>query len=262
MTIARALKKYTEIENDLLLAHVLEKDRVFLLTNPDLVLTNNQIARYTKLCEKRQLGHPIAYLMGFKWFMNNKFIVNEHTLIPRPETEGLVNMVYEDNKDKDHLSILDIGTGSGCIAISLKKLFGKSAEISASDISTEVLEVAKSNAQNLGQKINFINSNLFSEITESYDIIVANLPYVYPDVYKKNSENIKYEPKTAILLPTPDFLSNFITQAMNHSKKIYLEIDPENVLEIEAASKKNSLNLGFHKDSNHLIRYAVLTSLF
>ena len=198
MNVRSWLKKTKEVisslDAELILAHVLGKDRVFLVSHDEDELTTAQIAEADKLVQKRAAGHPLAYLTGHKEFYGRDFLVNENVLIPRPETEGIIDMVKELNPRE----ILDIGTGSGCIAITLKAELPET-KVHACDISEAALEVAAQNAARLDIDLDeLVISDLTANINlENIDMIVANLPYVNPD-WDFLSPEIKKEPETAL----------------------------------------------------------------
>src|SRR3989344_9539144 len=153
MTVGGALKKYHNIEIDLLLAFVLKKSREFLYLWPNHRLTQKQTNRLTRMVQRRIKGEPMAYILGYKDFMGHRFAVNKDVLIPRPETEEIVERILNKElgiRNKKSIRILDVGTGSGCIAISLaKELSIKNYEVSitASDISEKALVVARQSAK-------------------------------------------------------------------------------------------------------------------
>jgi len=148
---------------------------------------------YNKLLK----GYPIQYLIGYVNFYGNQINVNENVLIPRYETEYLVEKTinYIDKYFDRRVSILDIGTGSGCIAITLKKEID--SDVTATDISVEALKVAKNNAVINNVNIEFIKSDIFNNINNKYDVIISNPPYI--DVSEKIMDSVKkYEPHTAL----------------------------------------------------------------
>ncbi len=154
-----------------------------------------KLKHYTK---QRLNGKPIAYITNSKEFYGREFYVNKNTLIPRPETEQIVNKAL--SIEKNPKSILDIGTGSGCLAVTLKKEFPK-ASLTAIDISSKALIVARKNAKHHNAKINFLKSDYLSKVAPktSFDLIVTNPPYI-----EKNNTNLvspetkKYEPHQAL----------------------------------------------------------------
>ncbi|MDP2684373.1 MAG: peptide chain release factor N(5)-glutamine methyltransferase [bacterium] len=196
----------SQLDAEVLLSFVTKKPKTFLLTNLEKKLTPSQLNKFNRLIEKRKKGIPVAYLINKREFYGLDFYVNESVLIPRPETETLIeetikkarflNQSMEKNKS-DTLVIADIGTGSGCIAIALAKYLPY-ARIIATDISEAVLKIAKKNARHhkVLKRISFKKGNLLKPISKKneIDIIVANLPYLN----KKELVNVAREPKTAL----------------------------------------------------------------
>jgi release factor glutamine methyltransferase len=188
-----------------------------------------------KAAIKRLLkGEPIQYIIGHTEFLGFRFKVNEHVLIPRQETEELVQWIHQDNK-LNNKAILDLCTGSGCIAISLERL-SLQAHVSAVDISPEALHVAKENAEHLGASIKFIQTDILSDEADaklgSYDIIVSNPPYVLEQEKEFMHINVlNHEPSLALFVPDhePLLFYRIISKlAMEHLKplgKLYFEIN-------------------------------------
>lgn len=262
MTIAQALKQYPDIEADLLLGHVLKQSKEFLYMHDDEKLSPTQEKRFLNLTAKRKKGVPIAYLIGYKYFYGLKFKVNRNVLIPRPETEWLVNKALKIAKRKltdepnNKLRIIDVGTGSGCIATSLaKNIDQENVEIFATDISEKALLVAKQNAKQHQVSINFSQHDLLRGVRGTFDIIIANLPYVPVSDYKKFYENLKYEPKSAITDGTNNFelVINLLKQAMKSARPdaiLLLEIDPAT-----APFIKKEFKASLYKDIHDLQRF-------
>jgi len=143
-------------------------------------LENWQITKYQKVLEERlSTRKPIQQIVGQAYFWNKKFFVNEHTLIPRPETELLVQETLVLAKEFENPKILDIGSGSGCIPITLV-MENKNIIAESVDISVEALEIARKNAlfHNVHDRVNFYSSDVFENVTGQYDIIVSNPPYI------------------------------------------------------------------------------------
>ncbi len=189
-------------DQDIVLSHLLGRPREFIYAHPEVILTATQQRTFKDLCRRREAGEPIAYLTGHKEFYGLDFIVNQHVLIPRPDTELLVEQVinyFEKHKIKNHFLIADIGTGSGCIAVTLKKLLPK-VTVLATDISKPALTVAKQNSRKHHTTIRFFSGNLLSALPSSYtkkiDCIVSNLPYLTKTEAKKFS--LKFEPQVAL----------------------------------------------------------------
>lgn len=188
------------LEADLLLACALRKDRVFLYANYDIPLNQEERDKYKSLIMRRLNHEPLAYITGQREFMSLPFTVNPHVLIPRPETELLVETAMELARGNSYTRIIDVGTGSGCIAVSLA-FYLPQAWVEAVDVSAAALEVARENAVRNGVKVEFKQGNLLEPVMEreKYDLIVANLPYVAEGIYEKLDLSIKnYEPRLAL----------------------------------------------------------------
>jgi len=282
MTIKQVLLKYHQIEIDLLLSNILGKTREFLYMNPETKLTIKQLNNLTKLIKRRLKGEPIAYILGYKDFYGLRFKVNRNVLIPRPETEVLVEKVLQlllpersrrlrvadltlRQAQGSKLRILDVGTGSGCIAISLSKnlkVKGKKIEIVASDISKKALSIAEYNAKKHKVKIDFIKSDLLSNVKFNPDIVVANLPYVPRRIYNLKFKNLKFEPKVALVdaKKDSDIYQRFLKQVValpSLPKTVFLEIDPSQKLFLLQIVKKYlpKADIKFSKDFNSLWRF-------
>lgn len=214
MTIRDIIIKYSNELNDisdtprldveLLLKKALGNvDRLYIHLNLTRELTKNEEEVFLNLIEDRLKGRPIAYILENREFMGMKFYVKEGVLIPRPDTEGLVEEVIELCKNKGKVKILDIGTGSGAITVSLAKYIIES-EIMSFDISDIALEVGYKNAvlNGVDNKINFLKSDLFSVVKNKeikFDIIVSNPPYIRKSDIKGLHTQVKnYEPYNAL----------------------------------------------------------------
>lgn len=178
-----------------LFEYVFQMNRTHYFLNQEKEANNEQYETYQELLAKRSMRVPLQHITGRQEFMGLEFCVNEHVLIPRQDTECLVERVMQYANGKD---VLDVCTGSGCIIISLDKLCRlKSA--TAVDISKEALNVARKNAKELDAHIFFVESDLFSQIHEKYDIIVSNPPYIPTSVIEGLMEEVKeYEPMLAL----------------------------------------------------------------
>ena len=187
------------IDSEILLSNILAKSREEVLTNLDQNICEKNISLFKQLLFRRSKYEPIAYILKEKEFWSMKFDVNKDTLIPRPETELLVDILSRLFKAKK-LTILDIGTGSGCIIISLLKSLNTSFGIGI-DISKEAIQVAKRNAlkHNLSNKLKFFNKSLDNVFYQKFDLIVSNPPYIERKDIRNLSEDIKkYEPRMAL----------------------------------------------------------------
>ncbi len=180
--------------------------RIDLAMNPDTVLSTEEIGRWNDVLQQLEKYKPIQYIFGKAHFYGLEFEVDENTLIPRPETEELVEWIVKENASKGRIKILDIGTGSGCIAISLAKNL-PDAEVSAIDISEKALTVAKTNARNNGLVVNFIERDILAidTLPDIYDIIVSNPPYVRElEKAEINPNVLEYEPHLALFVKDTD----------------------------------------------------------
>ena len=188
------------IKSRLIMQFVLNKPREYLVVYDKEKLTLRQEVNYFKAIKKLCNGIPIQHITNRQEFMKMTFFVDENVLIPRPDTEILVEEVIKIAKKINAKKILDLCTGSGAIAISLAKYIDKS-NITAVDISDKALNVAKSNAKNneVEDRITFVESDLFKNLKkEKYDIIVSNPPYIKKEVLKKLDKEVQKEPKLAL----------------------------------------------------------------
>lgn len=166
------------LDAEILLTHVLKKPRAFCRTWPDKVLSLGASQRYQDVISLRLKPSPIAYIVGYKEFWSRDFKVNTATLIPRPDTELLIEKALNFlNRDAAHKSILDLGTGSACIAITLD-LEHPNSSVVAADIAKDALTIAQINAQLHASNLIFKESSWFSHIDQLFDLIVANPPYI------------------------------------------------------------------------------------
>lgn len=163
-----------------LLRVVLNYNQAKLIISQDYILTNEQLQLFYSYLTKLTNGIPLAYITGVKEFYSLEFIVTKDTLIPRPETEHIVDYILEYNIHKASYTVLDLGTGSGCIAISLK-YNQPNLILTAVDVSLDALNIAKQNALKHNTPMEFIHSNWFNNIHNKFNIIVSNPPYIAID---------------------------------------------------------------------------------
>jgi len=220
------------LDAELILAHVLGKSREWLLAHNNEELTSQVLKQAQDDINRRIKREPLAYITGHKEFYGRSFMVTPDVLIPRPETEQLIKIVDRIHKKisrkVDLFETLDVGTGSGAIAITLA-LELPNAQVTASDISTSALKIARMNADDLGAKIKFIQADLLSNIQGKFNLITANLPYV--DRTWPSSPEIKFEPEQALFASDggQELIKKLIRQAPRHLKPngyLLLELDP------------------------------------
>jgi len=226
-------------------------------------LTNDNIISFENIISDLKKNIPIQYILGEAHFYDLKFKVNSSTLIPRGETEELVQYILL----HDFISVLEIGTGSGCIAVSIAK--NSNSKITAIDNSLEALEIAKSNAILNSVKINFVLSDIFNfSDTKKYDLIVSNPPYVLESEKKIMDKNVlDYEPHNALFVSNNDPLvyykeiAKIATNNLNKNGLLFFEIN-ENYSKqiIELLSNLNFVDIELKKDING--RDRIIKSVF
>ncbi len=246
MTVQKTLNKATaqletsnvkepRLDAEVLLASVLKKDRAFLYTHPEQEVSLEEEQLYKQLIKKRKTHFPLAYLTGQASFYGNIFFVTEATLIPRPETEILVEAIIKKAQQANTKTLLEIGTGSGCIAISLA-LHLPETTIQACDISEQALAVAKQNARNLKAPVEFFLSDLLQEVHESPEIIVANLPYLAQEDIDNSptKDELLAEPRLALYaekdgLALIQELIKQCVEKLSSKGLLYLELLPRQI---------------------------------
>tara|TARA_E500000178_G_scaffold18392_1_gene17401 strand:+ start:58 stop:897 length:840 start_codon:yes stop_codon:yes gene_type:complete len=187
------------LDSEILLSKTLKKTRESILINLDQKINKKKISVFKKYLQRRSNNEPIAYILEEKEFWSKKFYVNKGTLIPRPETELLVDKILKIFNEKK-ISILDIGTGSGCIIVSLLSSLKKCSGIGI-DISKNAIFIAQKNAlkYKLSKRVKFLNKSLENVFSKKFDLIVSNPPYIDRKDIKNLSDDIKkYEPILAL----------------------------------------------------------------
>jgi release factor glutamine methyltransferase len=228
----------------------------------DDILTTQQLDDYNKIFKQLSDGVPLQYSIGQCWFMNHVFMVNSAVLIPRPETEELLQWIVNDYKSiQQTLSIFEIGTGSGCIAVSLAHLLSI-ASVTACDISSDALMVANYNAKNIGVDVKFECIDFLKwqeyEWNVEYNIIVSNPPYIPMSVKEKLHSNvIDHEPHLALFVPDNDplvFYRTIATFALKHlvpDGTIYCELDTDNAIATQYLFKQHGYKSVTLKEDIH-----------
>ncbi|SEF91955.1 peptide chain release factor N(5)-glutamine methyltransferase [Nitrosomonas ureae] len=197
--LAAAYSEINGIDAILLLRHVLSVNHAFLLTHPDQALTVQQFEKFSSLVQQRIEGLPVAYLIGERAFFDLTFKVTDAVLIPRPETELLVEWALELIPSQKSCKVLDLGTGSGVIGITIAK-HRPQAQVIAVDLSPAAIDVCQSNVEILEvANLNTIRGNWFDELSgEKYDLIVSNPPYVAEGDPHLQQGDLRFEPEMAL----------------------------------------------------------------
>ncbi|MGB9756034.1 MAG: HemK/PrmC family methyltransferase [Desulfurella sp.] len=213
------------LESIIIARYVLKKDDMFILSNPNLNINLFDYKKMIKIAKKRIDGYPLSYITHKKEFMGLEFYVNKNVLIPRPETENLVEHAIEYINKYRFKNILDLCTGSGSIAISIQRF--TNANVIASDISYSALRVAFINKTFLKSNIFLINCNLLNCFKSGFDVIVSNPPYILPSEFETLSKEVKHEPKIALLCDEKyELIEKIIKKSKNLTKYLMLEISP------------------------------------
>jgi release factor glutamine methyltransferase len=260
------------LDAEVLLVTFLKIDRLQLLVHPERELTADECTGYSQWIQRRRRGEPVAYITGKKEFWSLLFEVNRDVLIPRPETECLIEEVLKwYSRDSGDLRIIDIGTGSGAIGVALAGEL-PSALVTATDISRRALEVARRNAGRHGVagRMEFIEGDLFASAVGEFDVIVSNPPYIPDNVFPLLPEGIRaFEPRQA-LLAGPDgaaYHRNIIREGTDRLKpggRIFLEIGEGQKGVVETLFRENRLydSICFRSDYGGMDRVAMARKKF
>ncbi len=186
-------------ENRMLLSHVLKRDHAWLVAHDDYEFTVGELEQINTLIARRVAGEPIAYLLGERDFYGRTFRCSPAALIPRPETELLIDQALASISPDASPHVLDIGTGTGCIAITIA-LERPNAMVTALDISPDALALAQNNAQRLNANVTFIQSNWFAALPPDarFDLILSNPPYIVPGDAHLTQGDLRFEPAIAL----------------------------------------------------------------
>ncbi len=188
------------LDVELLMSNVVNKNREYFLFNPDLKISEKELDKFQNLVSQRSKGKPIAYLTNKKFFWKYKFFVNKNVLIPRPDTEIIIEQVLKIFKNRNKINFLDVGFGSGCILLSILKE-RKDFRAIGVDISNDALKVCKINAHKLGvqNRVKLINSDVDKLSRGKYDLIISNPPYIKNlNLKYLDRDVIMFEPKSAL----------------------------------------------------------------
>lgn len=246
--------------------------RLDRFTHKEKEFSNSTIQQLNAVLQRLLAHEPVQYILGEAWFYKMKFFVNEHVLIPRPETEELVEWVVEEIRNKkleirnkgvsqlitNYSTILDIGTGSGCIAVALKKEL-QNAEVFAVDVSEDALQVAKKNALDQNAVINFIQFDFLNEdvwlTLPTFDVIVSNPPYIPEDEKNKLAKNVtEYEPHLALFVANDDpfifykKIASFAAMHLKQNGKFFVEVHEDYSEEVQQIFAKKNFTTEIKKD--------------
>ena len=236
----QTIQEESEIESFffILTEYLLNLKRIDISLNPDFEVSETDLEKWKTIISELKTEKPIQYITGEAWFYGYRFEVNENTLIPRPETEELIEWIVEESKNlkiqqPNNLNILDIGTGSGCIPISLKKEL-PNAEVFTIDVSEKALEMARKNAVDNEVEVNFMLKNILEtdSLVEKYDVIVSNPPYVRNLEKQEIKKNVlAYEPHLALFVEDSDALlfyrkiAQLALTSLTPNGKLFFEIN-------------------------------------
>lgn len=196
----KASSDTAKLDVELLLAHAINKDRTYLYTWNDKVVGESEVAVFNDLLVRRLTGEPIAYILGRQEFWNLDLHTDEHTLIPRADTETLIEWALELAEDlPTEARIIDLGTGTGAIALALAKE-NKRWQVEAVDVMPKAVALAQKNAvTNNLQRVKFYQSSWFDNVNGCFDLIVSNPPYIDPEDEHLSQGDVRFEPKSALV---------------------------------------------------------------
>ena len=243
--LQKSSKFNAELDSELILSNILNTTREKLIIHPIKNINKILENKFKSDIKERNLKKPIAYILGYKEFWRQKFVTDPNVLIPRSDTELIIEKVLKDFKKNENKNVLDIGTGSGCIILSilLERIKFKGMGI---DASKQAINVAKINAkmQQLGNRIRFINTDIDNFFSYKYDLIVSNPPYIKKSKLSSLMEDVKnFEPKLA-LDGGPDGFSAILKVIAKSSKllrkngMLFMEIDSTQVIKTKEMLKK------------------------
>lgn len=255
-------ERETENIADWVFEHVTGLQKIERRFNGNHKLNETDVSQLQKYLKELLEHKPVQYVLQETWFYKRKFFVDENVLIPRPETEELIEWIISDAQAKSQhtkpANIIDIGTGSGCIAVSLKKELA-SANITAIDVSEKALEIAKKNSSVFNISIDFFQINFLDEAEwnslKRYDIIVSNPPYI--PVKEKNimAKNVtEFEPSIALFVDNKDpfifykKIASFAKRHLNKNGKIYVEVHENYAKEVKDFFEKTGFTSEIRKD--------------
>ena len=254
------------IETRAILARSLDADPLELYAHPERRVGPKRAKAFERLLHRRLGGEPLAYVTGKREFYSRPFVVTPDVLIPRPETETLAELAIETAGQMKNSRVLDLGTGSGCLAVTVF-LETQGCEIFASDVSSSALRVAEENARTHGARIRFVNSDLLGCFAKSsFDIIISNPPYVSRAQYESLSREIKcYEPRSALIggedgLTYIRKIAAAATRALREGGFLLLEIGAGQAQSVEGIVRENGFSdIRFETDISDIKRVVKAT---
>ena len=244
----------SQLDSEILMSKTINKDRKYILLNPNNILNKNELKIFLNLIEQRSLGKPVSYLTNKKFFWNSEFFISNDILIPRPDTEIIIENVLRLTKNKNKINILDIGVGSGCIIVSILKE-RENFRGTGIDLSKKCLIISKKNAiaHKVSSRLKLYKSDVDKFNLGKYDLIVSNPPYIKTSRLKYLERDVaEFEPKLA-LDGGLDGLSE-IRKVIKKSSEL-IKKSGKLILEIGFDQKNKVINLlkkeGFYINSTH-----------
>jgi len=235
------------LDSELLLSKVIKKDRKYMILNSKKKLNSKYLENFNNLISRRKRGEPVAYLINSKEFWKQKYFVNKHVLIPRPDSEILVEETLKLYQKRKKIKLLDIGTGSGCLLLSILKerrnFFGTGV-----DISKNAVNIAQFNAksQKLNNRVKFYISDIDKFLIGKYDLILSNPPYIKKlDIKYLDNDIAFYEPKVALDGGSDGFSE--ITKVINKASEL-IKRNGKFILEIGYNQKNETINKLINKN--------------
>ena len=246
-----------------LLAHVLQRKRIELYLEFERRLNESELAPLRDLVKRRGAGEPLQHLLGTIEFCGHTFVCDKRAMVPRPETEQLVELLISNFRSETaHSRIVDVGTGSGVIALNLAAEFPE-AEIVAVDISDDALALARENAGRLGlaDRVKFLASNLLENVAGTFDLIIANLPYVSKEQRQTLSREVLHDPEVALFAGArgDELVRELIMQAPSRLRlrgMLALEIGiGQSEMLVAALAEKNYRDIWTENDYSGVTRF-------
>lgn len=248
----------------LIFQHLKDWNQTQLIINSDMPASDYLISAVNSIIHRLNTHEPIQYILGKAYFYGMTLSVDRSTLIPRPETQELVDLIVDEANDRPDLKVLDIATGSGAIAIALSRALPFS-NVEAIDISKDALNIAEKNAQDLHANVKFEQADVFefSPKPDSFDIIVSNPPYIDESEKSEMDANVlEYEPHTALFVPDNNPLifykriADISILALHEGGRLYLEINPRHSAELsDMLLKKGFEDVAIIKDIHKRQRF-------